>query len=213
MLVVICSQVVQPPKETIAMKKLFLSLALSALVGIPVLAALKVADKAPDFSARASLAGKEFNFSLQDALKKGPVVVYFYPSAYTKGCDLEAHTFAQEKDKFDAAGATIIGVSADSIERLDAFSADPDYFAGKFPVASDEDRKIAGSFNLTSQAAKAGMKDVRGVEIGHDFIERVTFVIGKDHKIIATFSSAEDKVSPDQHVAKALEIVQKLGSK
>ena len=128
---------------------------LSALVGLPVLAALKVGDKAPDFSARASLAGKEFNFSLQDALKKGPVVVYFYPSAYTKGCDLEAHTFAQEKDKFDAAGATIIGVSADSIARLDVFSADPDYCAGKFPVASDADRKIANSYNLTASSRKA----------------------------------------------------------
>jgi peroxiredoxin Q/BCP len=195
------------------MKKLILGLTLTALLAIPVMAALKVADKAPDFSARASLAGKQFNFSLEDSLKKGPVVVYFYPSAYTKGCDLEAHTFAENKDKFDAAGATIIGVSADSIERLDAFSADPDYCAGKFPVASDADRKIAASYNLTSAAARAGMKDVRGNEIGHDFIERVTFVIGKDHKIIATFSSAEDKVSPDQHVAKALEIVQKLGSK
>jgi peroxiredoxin len=195
------------------MKNLFLGLGLSLLVGLPVVAALKVADKAPDFSARASLAGKEFNFSLQDALKKGPAVVYFYPSAYTKGCDLEAHTFAQEKDKFDAAGATIIGVSADSIARLDVFSADPDYCAGKFPVASDADRKIANSYNLTVNSPKAGMKDERGVEIDHDFIERVTFVIGKDHKIIATLSSADDKLSPDQHVKKALEIVQKLASK
>jgi thioredoxin-dependent peroxiredoxin len=195
------------------MKKLFLGLILSALLGLHVLAALKVADKAPDFSARASLAGKEFNFSLQDALKKGPTVVYFYPSAYTKGCDLEAHTFAQEKEKFDAAGATIIGVSADSIARLDAFSADPDYCAGKFPVASDSDRKIATSYNLTAGSPKAGMKDVRGADIDHDFIERVTFVIGKDHKIVATLSSADDKISPDQHVEKALEIVQKLASK
>jgi peroxiredoxin len=195
------------------MMKLFLSLSLSVLLGLPILAALKVADKAPDFSTRASLAGKEFNFSLQDALKKGPVVVYFYPSAYTKGCDLEAHTFAQEKDKFDAAGATIIGVSADSIARLNTFSADPEYCAGKFPVASDADRKIANSYNLTANSAKPGMKDVRGVEIDHDFIERVTFVIGKDHKIIATLSSADDKLSPDQHVEKALEIVQKLGAK
>jgi thioredoxin-dependent peroxiredoxin len=195
------------------MKKLFLGLILSALLGLHVLAALKVADKAPDFSARASLAGKEFNFSLQDALKKGPTVVYFYPSAYTKGCDLEAHTFAQEKEKFDAAGATIIGVSADSIARLDAFSADPDYCAGKFPVASDPDRKIATSYNLTAGSPKAGMKDVRGADIDHDFIERVTFVIGKDHKIIATLSSADDKISPDQHVHKALEIVQNLASK
>src|ERR1700692_3415075 len=144
------------------MKNMFLGVVLSALLGLPVLAALKVADKAPDFSARASLAGKEFNFSLQDALKKGPVVVYFYPSAYTKGCDLEAHTFAQEKDKFDAAGATIIGVSADSIARLDVFSADPDYCAGKFPVASDSDGKIAGSYNLMMSAARAGMTDVQG---------------------------------------------------
>jgi thioredoxin-dependent peroxiredoxin len=195
------------------MSKLFLGLTLGALLGFPILAALKVSDKAPDFSARASLAGKEFNFSLQDALKKGPVVVYFYPSAYTKGCDLEAHTFAQEKDKFDAAGATIIGVSADSIARLDQFSADPDYCAGKFPVASDADRKIAASYNLTSNDVKPGMKDVRGVEIDHGFIERVTFVIGKDHKIIATLSSADDKISPDQHVEKALEIVQKLAGK
>src|SRR5277367_2384921 len=194
-------------------KKLFVGLAFSVLIALPVLAALKVGDMAPDFSARASLAGKQFNFSLPDALKKGPVVVYFYPSAYTKGCDLEAHTFAQEKDKFDAAGATIIGVSADSIARLDQFSADPDYCAGKFPVASDPDGKIASSYNLTAASPRTGMKDVRGSEIDHDFIERVTFVIGKDHKIIATLSSVDDKLSPDQHVHKALEIVQNLVSK
>src|SRR5262252_8587868 len=194
------------------MKKYFLGLCVLALVGLPVLAALKVADKAPDFAARASLAGKEFNFSLQEALKKGPAVVYFYPSAYTQGCDIEAHAFAENKEKFDAAGATIIGVSADSIARLNQFSADPAYCAGKFPVASDPDRKIATSYNLTS-ASRPGAKDVRGVEIDHDFIERVTFVIGKDHKVIATFSSAEDKVTPQQHVEKSLEIVQKLGSK
>jgi len=200
-------------KEVIAMKKLFFALVISGLITLPVLAALKTGDDAPEFSARASLAGKEFDFSLEDALKKGPVVVYFYPSAYTKGCDLEAHTFAQDKEEFDATGATIIGVSADSIERLNAFSADPDYCAGKFPVASDPDRKIATSYNLNSNGAKPGMKDVRGAEIDHDFIERVTFVIGRDHKIVATLSSSNDKISPDQHVARALEIVQKLVSK
>jgi thioredoxin-dependent peroxiredoxin len=200
-------------KGAIAMNKVCLGLVFSALVAFPVLAALKPADNAPDFSARASLAGKEFSFSLADALKKGPVVVYFYPSAYTKGCDLEAHTFAQEAEKFDAAGATIIGVSADSVARLNVFSADPDYCAGKFPVASDPDRMIANSYNLKAGSPKAGMKDVRGADIDHDFIERVTFVIGKDHKIVATLSSADDKLSPDQHVQKALEIVQNLGSK
>ena len=197
-------------REGFVMKKLLWGVALSALAALPVLAALKVGDKAPDFSARASLAGKEFDFSLPDALKKGPAVVYFYPSAYTKGCDLEAHTFAQEKDKFDAAGATIIGVSADGIARLDQFSADPDYCAGKFPVASDADGKIAASYNLATSTPKSGMTDVRGATIDHDFIERETFVIGKDHKIIATFSSKDDNLSPDQHVAKSLAIVQQL---
>lgn len=194
------------------MKKLILGLTLCTLVGLPASAALKPGDKAPDFSARASLAGKEFNFSLRKALKKGPVVVYFYPSAFTKGCDLEAHTFAENKDKFDAAGATIIGVSADSIARLDAFSSDPNYCAGKFPVASDPDHKIATSYDLTAASGKPGMKDVRGADIGHDFIERVTFVIGKDGKIVSTLSSKEDKISPDQHVDRALAIVQKLHS-
>jgi thioredoxin-dependent peroxiredoxin len=195
------------------MKKVYLALGLSMLISLPVLAALKVGDKAPTFSARASLAGKEFTFSLEDALKKGPVVVYFYPSAYTKGCDLEAHTFAENKEKFDAAGATIIGVSADSIQRLDQFSSDPDYCAGKFPVASDADQKIAASYNLKTTAVKAGAADVRGVTIDHDFIERETFVIGKDHNIIATMSSSDDHLAPDQHVAKSLEIVQQLASK
>jgi len=195
------------------MKKFALGVAVCLLIGLPVLAALKVGDMAPDFSARGSLAGKEFDFSLQAALKKGPVVVYFFPSAYTKGCDLEAHTFSEQKDKFDAAGASIIGVSADSIKRLDVFSADPEYCAGKFPVASDVDKKIAVSYNLAAMTPKAGMLDVRGDAVDHDLIERQTFVIGKDHKIIAAFSSKDDGLSPDQHVTKALAIVQQLGSK
>jgi peroxiredoxin Q/BCP len=199
--------------EAFAMKKILLGLGLSVLLGLPVFAALKAGEMAPDFSARASLAGKEFNFSLQKALQKGPVVVYFYPSAYTKGCDLEAHTFSQEKDKFDAAGATIIGVSADSISRLDVFSADPAYCAGKFPVASDANLAISKSYDLTAAAARAGQKDVRGTAIDHDFIERTTFVIGKDHKIIATFSSKDDHLAPDEHVMKSLAIVQQLASK
>lgn len=189
------------------------ALALTSLLCVPAFAALKNGDKAPDFSARASLAGKEFSFSLQDALKKGPVVVYFYPSAYTRGCDLEAHTFAEMKDKFDAAGATIIGVSQDSITRLNQFSADPDYCAGKFPVASDADGKIAASYNLTSTAAKAGAQDVRGIAIDHSFTERTTFVIGKDHKVISTLSSNDDHLTPDEHVKKSLAIVEEITSK
>ena len=161
----------------------------------------------------ASLGGKEFTFKLNEALKKGPAVVYFYPSAYTGGCDLEAHTFAENHEKFEAAGASIIGVSADNLERLNQFAADPAFCAGKFPIASDESLKIAKSYNLKTTEAKAGAKDVRGVEIGHGFIERVTFVVGKDHKIAAVMSSADDKISPDQHVEKSLEIVKKMASK
>jgi thioredoxin-dependent peroxiredoxin len=200
-------------QEAFAMKKFMLGVGLCLLIGLPVLAALKVGDQAPDFSARGSLGGKEFDFSLKAALKKGPVVVYFFPSAYTKGCDLEAHTFSQEKDKFDAAGASIIGVSADSIARLNRFAADPEFCAGKFPVASDADKKIAASYNLATVTPKAGMLDVKGDAVDHDLIERETFVIGKDGKIVATFSSNEDHLSPDQHVEKSLEIVQKLSSK
>ncbi|MGH2566381.1 MAG: redoxin domain-containing protein, partial [Ginsengibacter sp.] len=93
---------------------------------------LSKGSKAPMFTSKASIAGNEFDFSLKEALEKGPVVLYFYPAAYTGGCDLEAHTFAEMKDEFTAAGATIIGVSADNIQRLKSFSSSPDYCAGKF---------------------------------------------------------------------------------
>ena len=185
---------------------------ISAVMAVPLFAALKTNDKAPDFSAKASLAGKEFNFSLKDALKKGPVVVYFYPSAYTGGCNIEAHTFAENKEKFDAAGATIIGVSRDSIARLNAFSADPQYCAGKIAVASDHDGTIATSYGLTKMNLKPGMKDTRGVEIDHEFTERTTFVVTPDGKVAATFSSNDDKISPAEHVQKSLATVQQLAA-
>ena len=189
------------------MKNLLIGLALSAVCAAPAFAALKVGDTAPDFTAKASLGGKEFTFSLADALKKGPAVVYFYPSAYTGGCDLEAHTFAENADKFAAAGANIIGVSADNMQRLNQFAADPAFCAGKFPIASDESLTVAKSYNLSTTPPRDGAKDVHGVEIGHGFIERVTYVIGKDHKVIAVMSSAADKLTPDQHVDKSLAIV------
>src|SRR5476651_1589850 len=167
-------------------------------------------DVAPVFDAQASLAGSEFNFSLKKSLAKGPVVVYFYPSAYTGGCDAEAHAFAEMKDKFTAAGATIIGVSGDDIQRLNVFSADPEYCAGKFAVASDAEGKIAESYGLVMSPPKLGMKDVRGMELNHGFIPRTTYVIGKDSKIIAVFSSATDHISATDHVEKSLEIVKAL---
>jgi peroxiredoxin len=181
----------------------------------PASAALSTGDQAPVFSAPASLAGKSIDFSLKKALKKGPVVVYFYPAAYTKGCDVEAHTFAETKEKFDAAGATIIGVSQDGIARLNQFSADPDYCAGKFPVASDPDGKIATSYNLkvTPLDPAKAFKDTQGVEITHGFTERTTFVIDKHDKVVATLSSTDDHISPADHVDKSLAIVEQLTGK
>jgi peroxiredoxin len=171
---------------------------------------LSKGDAAPVFSAQASLAGSEFDFSLKNALATGPVVVYFYPSAYTGGCDLEAHTFAELKDKFTAAGATIIGVSADDIQRLNSFSSDSNYCAGKFPVASDPDGKIAATYGLTFTPPRAGIKDLRGQALTHGFIPRTTFVIDKQGKIAAVFSSEADHISPADHVEKSLAIVKAL---
>jgi peroxiredoxin len=194
------------------MKRFLVCAFLCGVMTLPAFAALKQGDKAPDFSAKASLAGKEFAFSLKDALKKGPVVVYFYPSAFTGGCNIEAHTFAENKEKFDALGASIIGVSADNIARLNAFSADPQYCAGKIAVASDADRTIAKSYNLTKMDLKPGIKDTRGEAIDHDFTERTTFVITPDFKVAATLSTADDKISPAEHVIKSLAVVQQLAS-
>jgi peroxiredoxin len=190
-----------------------MALAVTAAMAVGAWAALQPGQKAPAFTAEASLAGKDFTFSLNKALAKGPVVVYFFPSAFTQGCDIEAHTFATDKDQFTAAGATIIGVSADSIQRLNAFSSAPSYCAGKFPVATDSKLKIATDYGLTAAQARPGMKDVRGVAIDHAFIERTTFVIGKDGKVVSTFSSAADHLSPAEHVARSLAVVQHLAGK
>lgn len=193
------------------MKRLIPFLAtMLACAALPVVAALPTGSQAPVFTAEASLAGHAHTFSLAKALAKGPVVVYFYPAAYTGGCDLEAHTFATHKDEFTAAGATIIGVSADSIERLNRFSADPKYCAGKFAVASDPEGKIAATYGLEMRPPQAGVTDVNGDQVTHGFLPRTTFVIDANGKIVATFSSRTDHISPDQHVTRALAIVRKL---
>ena len=186
------------------MKVVLAGLVLSGALAQPAFAALKQGDKAPDFTAPASLAGKEFNFALKDALKKGPVVVYFYPAAFTGGCNLQAHAFSENSDKFAAAGASIIGVSLDKIATLNQFSADPQYCAGKIPVASDADGKIAKSYDLQVRDAKPGAKNTRGDEIDHGFAERTTFVVTPNGTVAATISN----LSPADNVAKALEAVQ-----
>lgn len=190
------------------MKKYIPVCLLSAALALPALGALKEGDIAPDFKAQASLNGKVFNYSLQAERKKGPIVVYFYPSAFTNGCNLQAHTFAVNHDKFAKAGATIVGVSLDNIERLKDFSADPNYCAGKIPVASDVNGKIAQSYDLNIREAVSGRKDTRGVEIDHGFTERTTFIVGPNGTIVATL----DGLSPTKNVDKALEVVRALAN-
>jgi thioredoxin-dependent peroxiredoxin len=178
----------------------------AALVRPAAGATLEPGAVAPDFTAPASLAGKELTFSLADARKSGPVVVYFYPSAFTGGCNAQAHAFAENIDKFTAAGAKVIGVSLDSISRLNDFSADPAYCAGKLPVASDADGKIAQSYGVEVTPGEAGAKDSRGQEIGHGFAKRVTFVVGQDGKVAATIGG----VKPTDNVDQTLAAVEKL---
>jgi thioredoxin-dependent peroxiredoxin len=190
------------------MKRVLVGILLSGAIALPAAAALKQGDAAPDFKAPASMAGKEFTFALKDALKKGPVVVYFYPAAFTGGCNIQAHTFSENSDKFKEAGASIIGVSLDKIGTLNEFSADPQYCAGKIPVASDADGKIAKSYNLEVHEGKPGFKNTRGNEIDHGFAERTTFVVTPDGKVAATIGN----LKPDENVMKALETVQQLKS-
>ena len=185
-----------------------LACTLALLASSAAFAALKAGEPAPAFTAPASLAGKPFTYSLKDGLAKGPVVVYFYPSAYTAGCNIQAHEFSTHADQFAAAGATIIGVSLDSIERLNEFSADPDYCAGKLAVASDGDGRIARSFGLKVSGAKSGAIDTRGKEIDHGFTERTTFVVKRDGTILAAVGG----VSPEANVARALELVRKASA-
>jgi peroxiredoxin len=192
------------------MKRLLLAGLVAAAIALPVVAALQKGDAAPAFTLQASLAGKEFKYSPADELKKGPVVVYFYPSAYTQGCNIQAHTFAENMEKFNAAKATVIGVSLDSIARLNDFSADPAYCAGKLAVASDADGAIAKSYGLQVREGRAGMKDTRGVDIDHGFTERTTFIVTPDGKVAATIGGTD--VTPVQNVEQALKTVQDLAA-
>ncbi len=188
------------------MKKFILAVAASLIASVSAFAALSVGDSAPEFAARASLDGGAFDFSLREWLDDGPVVVYFYPSAYTQGCNIQAHEFATRMEQFNAAGAQVIGVSLDSIERLNDFSADPEFCAGKLAVASDPDGSIARSYDLTVRGERDGATDTRGVEIGHGFAERTTFIVTPDGRVAETIGG----ISPYENVEKSLEAVQSL---
>lgn len=190
------------------MKTRLLTALLFTTLTLPALAALKEGDAAPAFRAQASRAGQAFDYSLPAALAKGPVVVYFYPSAFTGGCNLQAHTFAENVEQFDAAGASIIGVSLDSIQRLNDFSADPGACAGKIAVASDADGRIAKAYELQVAETPTGRKDTRGVEIEHGRAERTTFVVTPDGKVAATVGG----LAPEANVQQALAAVQRLAA-
>src|ERR1700730_6457549 len=170
-------------------RSLFTAVA-TALIAVPALAALPDGTKAPDFSTDASLAGKSFKFSLADALKQGPVVLYFYPAAFTPGCTVEAHEFAEATDKFKAMGATVIGVSHDPIDKLNKFSVSE--CRNKFAVASDADQKITKAYDAVL-AAKP------------EYADRTSYVIAPTGKIIYEYTA----MNPDKHVGNTMAAVQK----
>lgn len=164
--------------------------ALALSVSMPAYAALDIGASAPDFVTQASLGGTVFTFSLADALKKGPVVLYFYPAAFTPGCTIEAHDFADAIGKYKALGATVIGVSHDDIEKLNRFSVSE--CRKKFAVASDADQTIMRSYDAIL-AAKP------------EYANRVSYVIVPDGKIIYSYTD----LNPDKHVANTLEALRK----
>ncbi|QNN46597.1 peroxiredoxin [Thermomonas brevis] len=170
--------------------------ALALALSTPALAALKPGVAAPAFTAPAYLAGQPFTFDLADALKNGPVVLYFFPAAFTPGCNVEAAAFSQAIDKFKAQGASVIGITAGNTDRLEEFSKDTEKCAGKFPVAADEGAKIARSFDAT-------------MTMKPDLSSRTSYLIGKDGRIAAEF----DAMNPNQHVKEMLEAVGALQAK
>ena len=156
-------------------------------------AALKVGDQAPAFKAPAYLAGKPFEFDLAAALKKGPVVVYFFPAVHTPGCNLEAHLFSEAIDKFKAADATVIGVSAGNIDEMAAFSEETEHCGGKFAVAADAGAKIAKAYDSILPQKP-------------EWSNRTSYVIGRDGKIVHVYS----ELKPTEHVKQTLTAVQSL---
>ncbi len=162
-----------------------------ALASTSAFAALAVGAAAPTFSTEAAVGGKAFQFSLGDTLKQGPVVLYFYPKSYTKGCTVEAHNFAEATDKFKALGATVIGISTDNIETQKKFSTEE--CRDKFAVAADADGKVVKAYDSALK-----------IMPGH--ADRISYLIGQDGKVAAVFSS----LSPDGHVEAMLKAAGEL---
>lgn len=172
------------------MKHVALGLALAAVTAVSAHAALKPGAAAPDFNANGFKAGKPITFSLAQARKAGPVVVYFFPAAETKGCNLEARMFAEAIDKFAAEGASVIGVTSGNLDRLASFSADTEKCSGKFPVAADPGAKIAKSYDA-AMPMRPGWSN------------RTSYVIAPNGRVIHAYSD----LSADQHVSQTLSAV------
>ena len=167
------------------MKKFLAFLILTLSLTTSSYAALDVGDAAPNFTAQAALAGKVYKFSLADSLAKGPVVLYFFPAAFSVGCSIEAHEFAESIPKFEALGATVIGVSSDDIATLGKFSVQA--CQGKFPVASDDNQSVMKSYDAV-------------MALRPDYANRVSYVIAPNGKIIYNYQS----LNPSRHVEKTL---------
>ena len=162
----------------------------TAVLAMPSLAALKPGDVAPEFVAPASLAGNTFTFSLAEALKKGPVVLYFYPAAFTTGCTIEAHDFAEAVETYRGLGASVIGVSHDDIDTLTRFSVSE--CRGKFAVAADRDQKIMKSYDAV-------------LAIKPEYADRVSYVIAPDGHVVFAYKS----LNPEKHVEYTLDALRK----
>lgn len=156
-------------------------------------AALKPGDAAPTFSTEAALGGKTFSFQLSDALQRGPVVLYFFPKAFTQGCTVEANLFAESSARFAALGATVVGISADNIETLKRFSVEA--CRDKFAVAADASAKVIKAYDAQSTWSS-------------DMSDRISYVIGKDGRIAYTHHGSD----PEAHVQNTLKAVEALGA-
>jgi peroxiredoxin len=172
------------------MRKLLFALTAMSLAATPATAALKVGDKAPDFTTTGAVGGKEFKLHLAQQLKKGPVVLYFFPKAFTSGCTAEAHAFSEAIGDFRKAGAQVIGMSADNLATLKDFSTKECRSA--FPVAP-----------ATAETQKA--YDVAWA--AHPGITtRTSYVIARNGKIVMV----HDDLDFSQHVTKTLAAVKAL---
>jgi peroxiredoxin len=172
------------------MRKLLFAVLASSLALTPATAALKVGAKAPDFTTTGAVGGKEFKIHLAEQLKKGPVVLYFFPKAFTSGCTAEAHAFSEAIDDFKKAGAQVIGMSADDLPTLHKFSTE--HCRSAFPVATAT-AEIQKEFDV-AWAAHPGITT------------RTSYVIGKNGQIVMV----HDDLDFSQHVAKTLAAVKAL---